>query len=231
MTGVQTCALPISLAVARDRIVGILLGLSAMWFVFDQLWSASAAVDMERTFVSTLRFLGRLMRAPVSPNSGVAIGEIDSLRETINTNFDRLRQQADGVMLEFGPFREHKLAIRAQLLRWQLQLRVFFVVRIALLKYRLHLPGFEAPEPVLKAQQEFDTQLAERLEEMADRLSGKDVANQRSLEPLVLPLEKSVQENCPTESPDCLPALRSLLPLCRQIEFILSALDQEMFSS
>src|ERR1700739_345950 len=220
-----------SLAVARDRIVGILLGLSAMWFVFDQLWSASAAVDMERTFVSTLRFLGRLMRAPVSPNSGVAIGEIDSLRENINTNFDRLRQQADGVMLEFGPFREHKLAIRAQLLRWQLQLRVFFVVRIALLKYRLHLPGFEAPEPVLKAQQEFDTQLAERLEEMADRLSGKDVANQRSLEPLVLPLEKSVQENCPTESPDCLPALRSLLPLCRQIEFILSALDQEMFSS
>jgi multidrug resistance protein MdtO len=220
-----------SLAVARDRLAGIVLGLSAMWFVFDQLWSASAAVEMERTFVSTLRFLGRLMRAPVSPNSGVAIGEIDSLRETINTNFDRLRQQADGVMLEFGPSREPKLAMRSQLLRWQLQLRVLFVVRIALLKYRLRLPGFEAPEPVLNAQQEFDTRLAERLEGMADRLSGKNVANQRSLEPLALPLELIVQENCPMESPDCLPAMRSLLPLCRQIESILSSLDHEMFST
>jgi multidrug resistance protein MdtO len=134
-------------------------------------------------------------------------------------------------MLEFGPSREPKLAMRSLLLRWQLQLRVLFVVRIALLKYRLRLPGFEAPEPVLKAQQEFDTRLAERLEGMADRLSGEDVANQRSLEPLVLPLEKSVQENCPTDLPDCLPALRSLLPLCRQIESILSSLDHEMFNT
>jgi multidrug resistance protein MdtO len=186
---------------------------------------------MERTFVSTLRFLGRLMRAPISSNLGVAIEEVDSLRETINTNFDRLREQGDGVMLEFGSTRERKLSMRSQLLDWQIQLRVFFVVRNALLKYRLRLPGFEAPEPVLRAQQEFDTQLAEQLDGMADRLSGKDVANQRSLEPRVLPLEKSIQENCPTELPDCLPAMRSLLPLCRQIESILSSLDHEMFST
>jgi multidrug resistance protein MdtO len=231
LMNLQEFKFQVSLAVARDRLAGILLGLLAMWFIFDQCWSASAAVEMERTFVSTLRFLGRLMRAPISPNLGVAIGEIDSLREIISANFDRLRQQADGVMLEFGPSREPKLAMRSLLLRWQLQLRVLFVVRIALLKYRLRLPGFEAPEPVLKAQQEFDTRLAERLEEMADRLSGEDVVSQRSLEPLVLPLEKSVQENCPTELPDCLPALRSLLPLCRQIESILSSLDHEMFST
>jgi hypothetical protein len=86
------------------------------------------------------------------------------------------------------------------------------------------------PGPVLKAQQEFDTQLAERLDGMADRLSGKDVGSERSLEPLVVPLEKSVQENCPTEMPDCLPALRSLLRLCRQVDSILSSLDQETFS-
>jgi multidrug resistance protein MdtO len=231
LMNLQEFKFQVSLAVARDRLVGILLGLLAMWFVFDQIWSASAAVEMERTFVSTLRLLGRLMRSPISPNRGVAIGEIDSLRETINTNFDRLRQQADGVMLEFGPSRQPNLAMRSLLLRWQLQLRVLFVVRIALLKYRLRLPGFEAPEPVLKAQQEFDTRLAERLEGMADRLSGKDVANQRSLEPLVPPLEKSVQENCPTELPGCLPVLRSLLPLCRQIDSILSSLDHEMFST
>ena len=230
LINLQEFKFQVSLAVARDRLAGILLGLTAMWLVFDQLWGASAAVEMERTFLSTLRFLGRLMQAPISPNPGVAIGEIDSLRETINTNFDRLRQQADGAMLEFGPSREPKLAMRTLLLRWQLQLRVLFVVRIALSKYRLRLPGFEVPEPILRAQQEFDTRLTERLEHMADRLSGQDVPALR-LDPPLFPLENSIQETCPTELPDCLPAVRSLLPLCRQIDSILTTLEHEMFST
>ena len=231
LMNLQEFKFQISLAVARDRLAGILLGLLAMWLVFDQLWGASAAVEMERTFVSTLRLLGSMMRAPVSRNPGVAIGEVDSLRETINTNFDRVRQQADGVMLEFGPAHERKLALRSELLRWQLQLRVLFIVRIALLKYRLRLPGFEAPEPILRAQQTFDMRLALRLDDMADRLSGKGVLNQWSPESSLLPLERSIQENCPTEVPDCLPAVRSLLPLCRQVEAILSSLDNEMFNT
>jgi hypothetical protein len=32
----------------------------------------------------------------------------------------------------------------------------FFVTRIALLKYRLQIPGFELPKAVRLAQQEFD---------------------------------------------------------------------------
>ena len=142
LINLQEFKFQVSLAVARDRLAGILLGLTAMWLVFDQLWGASAAVEMERTFLSTLRFLGRLMQAPISPNPGVAIGEIDSLRETINTNFDRLRH-GRWATLEFGPSREPKLAMRTLLLRWQLQLRVLFVVRIALSKYRLRLPGLK----------------------------------------------------------------------------------------
>ena len=221
----------ISLAVARDRVAGILLGLSAMWLVFDQLWGASAAVEMERTFVSTLRLLAKMMRAPISQSPNEASGEIDSLRETINANFDRLRQQADGVMLEFGPGREHSLSVRSQILRWQLQLRVVFILRIALLKYRLRFPGFEVPEPIQGAQQAFDIRLAGRLESMADRLSGRDAQNQQSIEPPLSSLEKSIQECCPEEQSDCLPALRSLLPLCSQVDSILTALDREMFST
>ena len=127
--------------------------------------------------------------------------------------------------------RERNLQIRVQLLRWQLQFRILFIVRIALLKYRLRLPGFEAPEPILKAQEAFDTRLATRLEEMADRLSGKDVLDHQSFERPLFSLERSIQDHCPTERPDCLPALRSLLPLCHQIESILSSLELEMFSA
>ena len=231
LMNLQEFKFQVSLAVARDRLAGILLGLLAMWLVFDQLWGASAMVEMERTFISTVKLLGKMMRAPISLDPGIAIGEIDSLRETVNTNFDRLRQQADVVMLEFGSYRERNLAMRSQLLRWQVQLRAIFIVRIGLLKYRLRLPGFEIPEPILLAQEAFDTRLAERLEEMADRLSGKEVRNQPSLEPLLLPLEKSIQDHCPTELPDCLPALRSLLPVCHKVESLLSFLEHDIFSA
>ena len=231
LMNLQEFKFQISLAVARDRLAGILLGLLAMWFVFDQLWEASAAAEMERTFVSTIRLLGRLMRAPTSLDPAAAIGEIDSLRESVNTNFDRMRQHADGVMLELGSSRERNLAMRAQLLRWQIQLRMLFISRVALLKYRMRFPGFEVPEQILEAQLAFDIHVAERLDEMANRLIGKDVTVQRGLEPLLLPLETSIQEMCPSESPDCLPAVRSLLPLCRKVDSILSSLEEDVFSA
>jgi multidrug resistance protein MdtO len=161
-----------SLAVARDRVAGILLGLVAMWVIFDQLWGASALVAMQRSFVSTLRLLAKVM-TPVSKASGATIEEAYRLRETISTNFEGLRQQADGLMLEFAGSREHNLAARSHLLRWQLQLRIVFVTRIALLRYLLRLPGFEIPEPLLRTQEIADGQLAERLERLADRISDK----------------------------------------------------------
>jgi uncharacterized membrane protein YccC len=55
-----------SLAVARDRVVGILLGLFVMWLAFDWLWSVPAGVEMKRTFVSAIRALAQLAREPVS---------------------------------------------------------------------------------------------------------------------------------------------------------------------
>src|SRR5207245_10729313 len=44
-----------SLAVARDRVVGILLGLLLMWLLFDQHWSAPDGVEMKKAFVASLR--------------------------------------------------------------------------------------------------------------------------------------------------------------------------------
>ncbi len=111
-----------SLAVARDRVVGILLGLFMMWLVFDQLWGAPAVVGMKRAFISSLRFLAQFAREPLSKDSRVDIERSSSLRETINTNLDKVRILADAVLFEFGPSRQHNLALRSQILRWQTEL-------------------------------------------------------------------------------------------------------------
>ena len=50
----QEFAIQTSLAIARDRVLGILLGLIAMWLVFDGLGTARATDQMADAFIKTL---------------------------------------------------------------------------------------------------------------------------------------------------------------------------------
>lgn len=133
-----------------------------MWLVFDQLWGASAAVEMKRTFISNLRLLAELAREPLAGKLKVATQRGYALRETISANFDEVRSLADAVLFEFSSSRQQDLALRDRIRRWQPQLRKLFLTRIALWKYRVQLPGFELPKSVDMAQQEFDHDLAQR---------------------------------------------------------------------
>jgi multidrug resistance protein MdtO len=163
-----------SLAVARDRVVGVLLGLLMMWLCFDQLWSTPAGLEMRRTFVSALRLLARLARGPISNDLRKAIEESYVLREEIHARFDRVRSLGDSMLFEFGPSGSSDLELRALMRRWQPQLRALFVMRIASLKYRLQAPGFELPDAIRLRQEAYDDVSARMLEEMADRVDGRE---------------------------------------------------------
>ena len=141
LINLQEFQIQTSLEVARDRVLGILLGLFMMWVAFDQLWGATAAVEMKRKFTSNLRLLAQFAREPFSEDPRIGMKQSISLRETINNNLDNVRALADGVLLEFGPSREQNLALRDRIRQWQTQLRMLFVTRIALWKYRMRLPG------------------------------------------------------------------------------------------
>jgi len=157
-----------SLAVGRDRVVGILLGLFVMWLVFDRLWGEPAAVEMRAAFISTFRSLAQLAKGPVSRDIRDEFGRSLALRESINANMDKVSAQADGVLFEFGPSREKDLQLRTYVRWWQPQLRTLFLMRIALRKYRLQLPGFELPELLRVQLETYDSDSARLLEKMAD---------------------------------------------------------------
>jgi len=144
-----------------------------MWLFFDHLWSTPAGVEMKRTFVSALRLLGRFARGPVSNDLGKAIEDSYVLRDEINAKFDRVRSLADGVLFEFGPSRSSDLELRTLIRRWAPQLRALFLMRIALLKYRLQATGFELPDAVRVRQEAYDAASARMLEEMADRIENQ----------------------------------------------------------
>jgi multidrug resistance protein MdtO len=229
LINLQEFALQTSLSVARDRVVGVLLGLFMMWLVFDQLWSAPAGVEMKRAFISALRLLAQLAREPVSRDIRVAIKRSHTLRETINTQFDKVRSLADGVLFEFGPSRQQDLALRDRIRRWQPQLRALFLMRIASLKYRLQLPGLELPEAVRLSQQAYDDRSARMLEDMADRIEGNARQVGRMSEDSFEHLEQTVQACC-AEEPQQLPAVRveSLLALLRGIDGLTISLAEEI---
>jgi multidrug resistance protein MdtO len=217
-----------SLAVARDRVIGILLGLFIMWLVFDQLWGAPAAVQMKKTFISNLQFIAQLAKEPASKDLKTAIGRSLALRETINTNLDKVRAFADGVLLEFGPSREQDLALRNRIRQWQPNLRILFILRIVLWRYRVRLPGFELPEAIQPAQTEFDNRLAMGLDRMADRLKGDESAQKDDLESAYAQLEHATWKALPKEQHQLTPKIKSFLLLSCRIATLADCLQREV---
>src|SRR5262249_5884612 len=156
LISLQEFTIQTSLAVARDRVVGVLVGLMMMWLIIDQLWSTRAGVAMKKTFVENLRLLAQLVREPVSADLRTATERFAALRETIHAHVATVRWVANGVLFEFGPSRKRNLELRSSIRQWQPQLRTLFVMRVASLKYRLELPGFELPESIRLRHQEYD---------------------------------------------------------------------------
>ena len=215
-----------SLEVARDRVVGILLGLFVMWLIFDQLWGVPAARELKETFISNLRLLAQFAREPVSKDLKVATARRFALGETINTNLDKVRALADGVLLELGHSREQDLALRSLIRRAQPQMRVLFIMQIAEWKYRVQLTGFELPDVIAEQQREFDDRLAESLDAMAARMEGRSRAAQEKLQEACARLERIIQAYRPKGTSEG--RFDALLVLGRKIESSIQSLTNEI---
>jgi multidrug resistance protein MdtO len=225
----QKFARDTSISVARDRVAGVALGLLMMWLIFDQLWKARASVAMRKAFISTLRLLAQFAREPVSADIRSAIQRTSALHDTINAKFDNVRSLADGVLLEFGPSRRQDLALRDRIRRWQPQLRSLFLMRVASLKYRLQLPGFELPEAVIGSLQTYDESSAQMLENVADQMEGKTSQGETvSADSLAL-LEQTL-ELCRTDESRLLLSEHgaTFVPLLRQIDQLTTRLANQI---
>ena len=228
LINLQEFKIQTSLAVARDRVAGILLGLFMMWLVFDQLWGAPAGVEMKRAFVGTLRLLAQFAREPVSTDMRIAVERSYSLRETINQSFDKVRSFADGVLFEFGATRQQDLRLRNQIRQLQPQLQMLFLTRITLFKYRLNLPGFELPQTIASTQNNFDNDLADTIDAMANRVEGKSAQSSGEINKSLKQLEGTVDGWVEESQPKLTPELRTFMALSRRIEALAASLNNDI---
>lgn len=225
----QKFARETSLYVARDRVAAVFLGLSMMWLIFDQLWRAPASVEMRKVFISNLRLLAQFIREPNSADIHAAIQRTSALGATINSQFDKVRSLADGVVFEFGPSRRRDLALRDRIRRWQPELRALFTMRGATLKYRLQLPGFELTPGVLASLEAYDECSARMLETTADRIEGKAPLESALRSDTASLMEQALQF-CRVDESTLLLSEHgaTFVPLLRQIERVTTRLINEV---
>lgn len=166
---IQDYSATTQLAPARDRALGVLLGLGMMWLIFDALWPVSAVGHMQAGLARNLRLLAQLITALDQPDRLAAIQTIRRLRDRIQGGFAAVHGHADSVLFEFGsPDRRRNLMLRDAALRMQAALRTLFVVQIAISHYRTQVVPENIPLGVKQAQQAFDQALSAWLVQVAD---------------------------------------------------------------
>ena len=126
-----------SLTVARDRCLGVLLGISMMWLIFERLFPRSAGDEMVRVFSANLRLMAEIVASAPSRENRAAILKIRRQRDDVYRRFGEVNAQSDAVPFETGPMRAGDMAARDRIRRWQASLRTFYLLETPLLQFRL----------------------------------------------------------------------------------------------
>jgi multidrug resistance protein MdtO len=173
LINLQEFAFQTSLAIARDRVFGVLLGLLSMWLIFDRLWVRNALDEMERLFADTLEMFAELSEQLLKEDRNEVVKRIRQLRDLLNANFQAISAQSDALLFEFGPSRERKLKIRNDVRRWLPSLRTLLLVQITSSQYRLQGPISAMPDSLARAHVEFESEVAQTMRAMSDEVVGK----------------------------------------------------------
>ena len=215
----------LSLAIARDRALGVLLGIFMMWLVFERLHPKKAVTQMVETFGENLQLLARLSGFALSAHDATTIAQVRRLRTRINNNFSAVNAQADAVPFEIGPLRSQHMAARDRIRRWQAALRTFFLLELALLQYTAFAMSEALSAATLRDIAEFDGVCKQRLEAMATYLNHQqETTIQVATEPARLRspwpgwMESANEEE----------TQRGILPLVHELARILDRLWDEM---
>ena len=172
LINVQEFTIQSSLAIARDRVMGVLVGLVCMWLVFDRLWVRDALQEMQSAFARNLQLFAELAEQALNRNREQAARHALQLRNQMNDGFNVMRAQADAVLFEFGPSRSRKLKIREDIRRWQPILGTLLQVQLTGLQYLYENRSAELPPPVAAAQTTFEKDMAALARAMANDVAG-----------------------------------------------------------
>jgi len=126
------------LTIARDKVIGALLGILAMGFIFDRFGTKSDAEQLPKLLVRSVRMLAQLGVCLVERDKAIAVSQISRLRIQINDNFAALTSQIDTAQFEFQfrHRREQDITECERIQRAQPSLRSIYLLELSLLSHR-----------------------------------------------------------------------------------------------
>jgi len=124
-----------SLVPARDAVLGVVLGVVAMWLVFDHLWAQTSGASVRSLLLGALRSVAsfKVVSAGSPQEANQRLTEESS---KINRDFDKLRDLADIYGFESFPKKPYESLVNRIILTLLPELRAFLLVKTGLLQHR-----------------------------------------------------------------------------------------------
>jgi len=143
-----------SLVPSRDAVLGIILGVVAMWLVFDHLWAQTSSESVRGLLLGTLRNIANFKAVPDATSQGVH-QRLAAESSRINRDFDKLRDLADLYAFESFPKKRYESLVNRSIRTLLPEVRAFLLVKTGLLQHRN------------LAEEKIDDQLIQEVEESA----------------------------------------------------------------
>ena len=231
LINLQEFTIQSSLAIARDRVVGVLLGLVCMWLVFDRLWVKDALQEMQSAFVRNLQMFAELVEQAREADREQAARRAIQLRDQINDGFNAVRAQADAVVFEFGPSRARKLAMRDDFRRWQPTLATLLQVQVTGLQYLYENRFLELSQPIAKALAAFEEDMATVARAMADTVAGKVSGAVPDVQQSAMRLHEEIRNHYQESGAPIPPSLIDMMTLAQNLAAIVAPLYDDIHTT
>jgi len=206
---------PQQLAPARDRFVGILVGLVAMWFVFDQIWPVRTITIMLRRLASVLRNGASLFQLGHSGSlHDDEVRQANTLRNQIGKTVAELRTLNDVAEYEFGGELDKQTRVSQAILR-----AAFSAVAM----FWNQLVAVTTEEDVLRAPRlvEMRVAFAAELDSMAEALARSHLS-------LLPALGSSLSGNIDFDNPRYGEYAQNIVNRLAELRETISRLDDEL---
>jgi len=217
-----------SLTLGRDRAIGVLLGIFAMWLVFERLYPHPAGDEMVRIFVRNLRLMAELITgSPTSTDTG-AILKVRREREQVYRNFGEVTAQTDAVPFETGRRRAADMAARDRIRRWQSSIRTFYLLEAPLVQFRVFGEIGEKSNAFKQMDDAFREECARALQHVAGCLENqlnKNPLESSASQSLLKLLESSAAEKATYSERE-----HALFGLLRTIALLIDRMQDEVAS-
>jgi multidrug resistance protein MdtO len=217
-----------SLTLGRDRAIGVLLGIFAMWLVFERLYPHPAGDEMVRIFVRNLRLMAELITGSATSTDIAAILRVRRQREQVYRNFGDVTAQTDAVPFETGRRRAADMAARDRIRRWQSSIRTFYLLEAPLVQFRVFGEVGEKSTAFRQMDDVFREECARALQHVAECLENqlnKNPLESSASQSLLKLLESSAAEQATYSERE-----HALFGLLRTIALLLDRMQDEVAS-